>query len=124
MRRSLEATRRDRSTRARQSATRLRTHRVGVDATADTGSAEAGADRDASTDLVDMGGSENDRPFIVLSPQHSGGGSPSANEMHNLTAYASVDYDVDVQRLYLTGLSCGAIGGGSRYLRVDADPHE
>ncbi|MDX2091281.1 MAG: hypothetical protein SFX73_25710 [Kofleriaceae bacterium] len=50
------------------------------------------------------------RPFVVLSPQHGGGGCPTANEIHAFIAYAASAYQVDPQRLYLTGLSCGAIG--------------
>lgn len=62
----------------------------------------------------------NDRPFVVLSPQHAGGGCPSADEIHDFINYAAANYDVDVHRLYLTGLSCGAIGSWS-YLGAYAD---
>jgi predicted esterase len=51
-----------------------------------------------------------DRPFVVLSPQHAGGGCPSASEIHDFIAFAMDTYDVDPARVYLTGLSCGAIG--------------
>jgi predicted peptidase len=52
----------------------------------------------------------NDRPFIVLSPQHPGGGCPGADEIKDFITYAAAEYDVDPTRIYLTGLSCGAIG--------------
>jgi predicted esterase len=52
----------------------------------------------------------NERPFIVLSPQHPGGGCPGASEVHSFIAWAIAHYDVDPTRVYLTGLSCGAIG--------------
>jgi predicted peptidase len=55
------------------------------------------------------------RPFVVLLPQHSGGyepGSlcPSAREIDRFLRFAVEHYDVDRQRVYLTGFSCGAIG--------------
>jgi predicted peptidase len=53
------------------------------------------------------------RPFLVLSPQHPGGGCPSAAEVHAFLAWAAGTYDVDPQRVFLTGLSCGAIGSWS-----------
>lgn len=53
---------------------------------------------------------ERARPFIVLSPQHTGGGCPSAQEIESFTTYALSSYDVDLTRVYQTGLSCGAIG--------------
>ncbi len=51
-----------------------------------------------------------DRPFIVLSPQHPGSDCPSSSEIHDFIRFAIVHYDVDLSRVYLTGLSCGAIG--------------
>ncbi|HKO52064.1 MAG TPA: hypothetical protein VJV79_30350 [Polyangiaceae bacterium] len=51
-----------------------------------------------------------DRKFIVLSPQHSGDGCPSSKVIHDFIQFAIAHYDVDLQRVYLTGLSCGAIG--------------
>ncbi len=50
------------------------------------------------------------RPFIVLSPQHSGGGCPSANEIDAFITWAIANYPVNAKQIYLTGLSCGAIG--------------
>jgi predicted esterase len=49
------------------------------------------------------------RPFIVLSPQASGG-CPSAASVNAFLTFALASYDVDESRIYLTGLSCGAIG--------------
>jgi predicted peptidase len=53
------------------------------------------------------------RPFIVLSPQHAGGGCPSAAEIDAFLAWALGHHDVDARRVFLTGLSCGAIGSWS-----------
>jgi predicted esterase len=57
---------------------------------------------------------ENDWPLerdmIVLSPQHPGGGCHTPAEIHSFIERAIALYDVDVSRIYLTGLSCGAIG--------------
>lgn len=51
-----------------------------------------------------------DRKFIVLSVQHTGGGCASAQETDDFLKFALANYAVDPQRIYLTGLSCGAIG--------------
>jgi poly(3-hydroxybutyrate) depolymerase len=51
-----------------------------------------------------------ERPFIVLSPQHAGTGCASSQEIHAFIQFALAHYDVDLTRVYLTGLSCGAIG--------------
>lgn len=61
--------------------------------------------------------------FIILSPQHlprpidpaARFDCPSADEIHAFVTFAMTEYDVDPRRVYLTGLSCGAIGGW-RYL--------
>ena len=58
------------------------------------------------------------RPFIVLSPQYTpangtiapGGGCPSAATIDTFLTWALAHYKVDAKRVYLTGLSCGAIG--------------
>jgi pimeloyl-ACP methyl ester carboxylesterase len=63
---------------------------------------------------------DNDRPFVVLTPQHPGGGCPSANEVHTFLDYAIGHYDINPARVYLTGLSCGAIGSWS-YLAEHLD---
>ncbi|MGB1698733.1 MAG: hypothetical protein ACPHRO_02185 [Nannocystaceae bacterium] len=54
-----------------------------------------------------------ERPFIVLSPQHASGGCWGADEIHDFLDFATRKYNVDPARIYLTGLSCGAIGGWS-----------
>lgn len=51
-----------------------------------------------------------DRRFVVLSPQHPGNDCPSSNEIDAFMRFAVAHYDVDLTRVYLTGLSCGAIG--------------
>ena len=50
------------------------------------------------------------RNWVVLSVQHPGGGCPSPQEMDEFFTFALANYDVDPTRVYLTGLSCGAIG--------------
>ncbi len=50
------------------------------------------------------------RNWIVLSVQHSGSGCPTAQEVNDFFTFAVANYDVDPARVYLTGLSCGAIG--------------
>jgi predicted esterase len=58
------------------------------------------------------------RPFIVLSPQYvptngniaPGGGCPSSATINTFLNWATTNYNVDKKRVYLTGLSCGAIG--------------
>jgi predicted esterase len=51
-----------------------------------------------------------DRKFVVLSVQHTGDGCASVKETEDFLAFAMEKYDVDPKRIYLTGLSCGAIG--------------
>lgn len=55
----------------------------------------------------------DDRPFIVLAPQHEED-PPSfcfeLEEIHDFLSFALENYNVDPSRVYLTGLSCGAIG--------------
>lgn len=64
--------------------------------------------------LIDKKKWPSDRPFIVLSPQHTAAvDRPSPQEIHDFLAYALGKYDVDPARVYLTGLSSGARGGWS-----------
>jgi predicted peptidase len=57
-------------------------------------------------------------PFVLLSPQYTatsgdiapGGGCPSSATVHAFLTWAVAHYSVDPKRIYLTGLSCGAIG--------------
>lgn len=51
-----------------------------------------------------------DRKFVVLSVQHPGGGCATAQEGDDFIQFALAKYDIDPKRVYLTGLSCGAIG--------------
>jgi predicted peptidase len=54
------------------------------------------------------------RPFVVLSPQHPGSGTcPTVMEIHDFLTFAIGAYAVDPARVYLTGLSCGALGSWS-----------
>lgn len=56
----------------------------------------------------------DDRPFVVLSPQHDDSEFPDfcmeADEINAFIEFALANYNVDADRVYLTGLSCGAIG--------------
>jgi predicted esterase len=64
--------------------------------------------------LINLNQWPADRPFIVLSPQHPGvGDCPTATEIHDFIAFGMTNYDVDTNRVYLTGLSCGALGSSS-----------
>jgi predicted peptidase len=52
-----------------------------------------------------------ERPFIVLSPQHDLPVCSMAGDAHrDFLDYAVSAYDVDPTRVYQTGLSCGALG--------------
>lgn len=54
-----------------------------------------------------------DRPFIVLMPQYGYEEAQEcrlADEVDSLLRFALDHYDVDEARVYLTGVSCGAIG--------------
>lgn len=55
----------------------------------------------------------DERPFVVLSPQHRED-APNfcmeATEIDQFLRFALDHYNVDPSRLYVTGLSCGAIG--------------
>jgi predicted esterase len=51
-----------------------------------------------------------ERPFVVLSVQHSGQGCSTPDENDEFLNFALDNYDVDPKRVYVTGLSCGAIG--------------
>lgn len=51
------------------------------------------------------------QPFVILSTQHPGGDCHSDAEISGMLAFAMASYDIDPKRVYITGLSCGAIGG-------------
>jgi predicted peptidase len=69
-------------------------------------------------ELISKDNWDNARPFIVLSPQYTptsaviapGGGCPSSATIDAFFTWAIAHYTVDPKRIYLTGLSCGAIG--------------
>jgi predicted peptidase len=69
--------------------------------------------------LIAMDQWDNARPFIVLSPQYTqtstdllpGAACPSGAVIDAFFTWAIAHYNVDAKRIYLTGLSCGAIGG-------------
>ena len=64
-----------------------------------------------------------DRPFVVLMPQYGVDASNDcqlADEIDAFLSFAIDYYDVDEDRLYLTGISCGAIGAWD-YLAVNGD---
>jgi pimeloyl-ACP methyl ester carboxylesterase len=61
--------------------------------------------------IIADGGWSESRPFLVLSPQHSGiGPCFTAEELRDFLDFAYRAYDVDRSRVYVTGLSCGGIG--------------
>jgi predicted peptidase len=54
-----------------------------------------------------------DRPFVVLAPQYGYEDAQEcrlADELDSFLGFALERYDVDETRVYLTGVSCGAIG--------------
>ena len=51
--------------------------------------------------------------FLIFSPQFGGSGFPSVNDVNNMINYAVANYPVDINRIYLTGLSMG--GGVAWY---------
>jgi predicted esterase len=57
------------------------------------------------------------RPFVVLSVQHTvqqpNEDCPTSQEIDEFITFARDTYDIDPARVYLTGLSCGAIGSWS-----------
>jgi predicted peptidase len=53
-------------------------------------------------------------------PQHTGAGCPGATEIEAMIAWATASYEIDPRYVYLTGLSCGAIGAWS-YLGQNLD---
>ncbi len=60
--------------------------------------------------LINEDSWDNARPFVVLSPQRGGGGCTSASQIENFIDFALLNYDINPERVYLTGLSCGGIG--------------
>lgn len=64
--------------------------------------------------LIDRQGWPADRPFVVLAPQYGVAAAESdcaiEADLHRFLGFAMERYHVDRQRVYLTGISCGAIG--------------
>lgn len=60
--------------------------------------------------LINNDSWDAERPFLVLSPQHSGGGCTSSAQIEAFIEFAVSTYAINERRIYLTGLSCGAIG--------------
>jgi predicted esterase len=63
----------------------------------------------------------DNRPFIVLAPQHDIHAPEvciTAPKIANFLTFAIAHYEVDPARVYVTGLSCGAIGSWN-YLATD-----
>jgi predicted peptidase len=64
--------------------------------------------------LIQAGDWPADRPFGVLAPQYSEAAANSdcamAEDLDRFLDFATQQYQVDPQRVYLTGISCGAIG--------------
>jgi predicted esterase len=66
------------------------------------------------------------RPFVVLSPQHAPmSGTPDCwapTEIRDFIAFGTATYEIDPQRIYLTGLSCGALGSGNYFKQLGSGP--
>lgn len=60
--------------------------------------------------LINNNSWHEDLPFVVLSPQRSSNGCTSSNQIRDFINYALINYDINPTRVYLTGISCGAIG--------------
>jgi predicted peptidase len=62
--------------------------------------------------LIASGRWPAERPFIVLAPQHDAAEIPcfTPDEIEGFIQRSVAAYPVDPKRIYLTGLSCGAIG--------------
>jgi len=87
------------------------------------GFGEAGDGSESALDLVDTlgipqliaaGDWPDDRPFVVLSPQYgtefAEGDCGVADDVMAFLDFATNHYEIDAAHVYLTGISCGAIG--------------
>jgi predicted esterase len=81
--------------------------------------------------LISMNQWPSDRPFIVLSGQHhpvtgtpdpvyGGNDCWTPVEVHDFVAFGIAHYTIDAQRIYITGLSCGAMGSGNYFKQYGA----
>lgn len=64
----------------------------------------------------------NDRPFVVLVPQNGGSSATcnSTTQLKAVIAHAKANYLIDPNRIYLSGLSCGANRAWS-YIAEESD---
>ncbi len=63
--------------------------------------------------LIESGDWPEDRPFVVLMPQygpHRADACNVAEDVADFLEFATEHYEVDTDRVYLTGISCGALG--------------
>ena len=63
--------------------------------------------------LIEKDDWPQDRTFVVLAPQYGGEAAQDcriASEVDAFLRFAIEQYDIDPERVYLTGISCGAIG--------------
>jgi predicted peptidase len=64
--------------------------------------------------LIAAGDWPDDRPFVVLAPQystvHAEGRCAIADDVAAFVTFATHHYEIDLSHVYLTGISCGAIG--------------
>lgn len=87
------------------------------------GSGEAGVGSEASLELVDdlgipqqvaAGAWPEELPFVILAPQYglaeANGECEFGDDLAGFIEWAGSTYNVDPARIYLTGVSCGAIG--------------
>ena len=84
----------------------------GRDEAGDGSEAELGlVDKNGVPALIEAGDWPDDRPFVVLSPQYGTNNDCAIGEdIAAFLDFAMDHYEVDPARVYLTGLSCGAIG--------------
>jgi predicted peptidase len=64
--------------------------------------------------MIQAGDWSEEQPFVVLAPQYAQelaeGDCAMAEDVHRFLAFAAEYYEVDTDRIYLTGISCGAVG--------------
>jgi len=75
--------------------------------------------RHVSRDEWPLAGSSVGDEFIILSMQNDRS-CPTPETIDSFMRWAIEQYDVDIKRVYLTGLSCGAIGVWN-YMRVNIE---
>jgi predicted peptidase len=61
--------------------------------------------------LIDDDAWPEDRPFVVLAPQNDAvDDCPTVDDIESFLSFATDHYEIDEARVYLTGISCGAVG--------------